>query len=761
MSKKNRGKTNNTRKKRNPLTLILILLPLVATVFFAFSFFVGGAKLSGESFLATLKSPLFYVLIAAAIGGLIVYSLANFRLAEKKNVLKENDLADSHFMTDKELDGSPAFIRADLKNLEKFADGIPIRAVVRGKKTEVVFKKEPIHANVIGATGTGKTTCFVDPVIQLFPRFKTKPSLVITDPKGELFRKHSKFLKGQGYTVLCVDYRHPYESAKVNPFSPVLDRIREIRTLVQNKAGKYIVTDKVYATYPEAENAAKARRQILRDEINLYLDDIAQTLFPTEDKNQPSWEDGARDLILALFYALTDDVIAGRMPEEKLCLHNIYYLLSNYSSESGVEELRIYFDAHKENLTAFSKAQTVLTSTDRALSSFISTMMRFVNYLADAGVRCMTSGNDVSFSAFDKEPTAIFVIYPDELISRHRFVALFLIQIYKQLVATAEQNMRLGLTDDMKLLRNCYFVMDEFGNLPKLQRFDDITSIARSRRIFFLCVLQSYTQLDTVYTEKSAEKILSQLQIKIYIGTDDMKTLKAFSELCGKKKIVTLSASVALGREANDSYSAKEQPLITPQELQLLCQDNSGNAVVSCLGQYPLRSSFTPSYKAKEVYSIGDAKDDLRQTEIFEEKKFEQDLHALIPAAGAALQLEAPDDAPESTLTPEEIEALNAEEYRRDAAEKAQNKIQTLYLQRDAKLSFIENFLPDGVCDAIRAAASRDVGAVIEQILDRETDLILTVRLELSWLKTLYSRILEAENEYKNLNLFDKEGVSL
>jgi Entner-Doudoroff aldolase len=101
----------------------------------------------------------------------------------------------------------------------------------------------------------------------------------------------------------------------------------------------------------------------------------------------------------------------------------------------------------------------------------------------------------------------------------------------------------------------------------------------------------------------------------------------------------------------------------------------------------------------------------------------------------------------ESTLTSEEIEALKAEKQRRDVAEKLQNRIQTLSLQKDAKLSFIENFLPDGVCDAIRAAAARDADAVIERILDRETDLILTVRLELTWLKTLYGRILEAENE--------------
>jgi type IV secretion system protein VirD4 len=755
MTKNKSEKPKSTKKKRNPFVLLLLLLPIFITVFLAFTFFTGNAKLTGAGFLATLKNPLFYLIDVAAVAGLFIYALANFRLGEKKSVLRENDISDSHFMSDKELDLSPSFVRAKLSSLGRYDDGIPVRAVVRGKKTEIVFKQEPIHANVIGSTGTGKTTGFIDPVIQIFPRFRTKPCLVITDPKGELFRKHSEYLKKQGYTVQCLDYRNPYRSGKTNPFQPVLDRIEEMRRAIQNDKGKYVVAGKTYATYPEAENAAKARRQTLWDEINVYLDDIAQTLFPTEDRNQPTWEDGARELILALFYALTDDVLSGKMPPEKLCLHNVYFLLSSYVNETGIEELRAYFEAHKSNLQAYSKAQTVLTATERQLSSYLSTMMRYVNFLADAGIRCMTSGNDISFSAFDKAPTAVFVIFPDEMIVRHRFVALFLIQAYKMLVNVAERNMQAGLTDDMKLLRNCYFVMDEFGNLPKLQRFDDVTSIARSRKIFFLCVLQSYTQLDTVYTEKPAEKILSQLQIKIYIGTDDMKTLKAFSELCGKKKIVTLSASVSIGREASDSYSAKEQPLITPQELQQLCKDNSGDAVISCLGQYPIRSSFTPSYKATHVYQIGNAEDDLRETELFDEKRYEQDVGGFAPAP---LILDIPEDG--GTLTFEEIEALNAEEARREIIEKAESRVRSLAVAKDKKLASLKDFLPAELYEKLANAPPERAKSAAEEFLRADDDTILVVRLELSSFGVLCNRIKEAEAAYKSLlNLPEGNGL--
>ncbi|MDR2047417.1 MAG: type IV secretory system conjugative DNA transfer family protein [Clostridiales bacterium] len=177
---------NGGIKKRNPFVLLLFALPLFITLFLTFAFISGGARFSVPGFLTTLENPLFYMISIAAFAGLLIYGLATFRLAEKKNVLKENDLADSRFMTDRELVRSPSFVLTDISNLDKYDDGIPIRAVVKGKKTRGAFLQKPIHVNVIGATGTGKTTGFIDPVIQIFPRFKSKPCLIVTDPKGEL-----------------------------------------------------------------------------------------------------------------------------------------------------------------------------------------------------------------------------------------------------------------------------------------------------------------------------------------------------------------------------------------------------------------------------------------------------------------------------------------------------------------------------------------------------------------------------------------------
>ena len=58
---------------------------------------------------------------------------------------------------------------------------------------------------VIGATGSGKTTTFINPMIQILARSGAGSSMICTDPKGELFQLHSGLLKERGYKVMVLD----------------------------------------------------------------------------------------------------------------------------------------------------------------------------------------------------------------------------------------------------------------------------------------------------------------------------------------------------------------------------------------------------------------------------------------------------------------------------------------------------------------------------------------------------------------------------
>lgn len=99
----------------------------------------------------------------------------------------------------------------------------------------------------------------------------------------------------------------------------------------------------------------------------------------------------------------------------------------------------------------------------------------------------------------DEQPNAVFIIVPDERFTRHRFVTLFITQMYKELVEKANLNNRRGQTDTAVLKRNVYYILDEWGNLPKFENIEGMVTVARSRGIRFLFVLQSFSQLTAKY----------------------------------------------------------------------------------------------------------------------------------------------------------------------------------------------------------------------------------------------------------------------
>ena len=96
--------------------------------------------------------------------------------------------------------------------------GIPIRAEMVKNRLEVNMYK-PIHTLVIGTTGSGKTTQFVDPTMQILSESKARPCIVVTDPKGEIYDNHSQKLRKNGYRVLVFDLKEPFQSSRWNPLT--------------------------------------------------------------------------------------------------------------------------------------------------------------------------------------------------------------------------------------------------------------------------------------------------------------------------------------------------------------------------------------------------------------------------------------------------------------------------------------------------------------------------------------------------------------
>ena len=485
--------TRHKKRKKNKLKLLFwgILFAFVA-VLVMYLFSLGGKSI-GE----ILSYKNYWLSVGVANGLILIGYLMMYRVDAQNIALDENDLEDTEWLSVKRLKKLKEFQVYDYKSAEQKTDGIVIGAEKKGGSVEVITTSQ-LHALIVGTTGSGKTTGFVDQNIAVLGKSKGKPSIVISDPKKELYEKHARTLEKEGYKISVLDLREPYSSERWNPMNVLLRRIRLVKDLennLQQKDGKYYGAGEVFLSYRDA----RTRMQELKDEIYENAQDLVYTLCPVQNRDQPTWEQGARNLIFGFVLAMCEDCIKGKIDESQLVLFNVYHNITKYCSEDTTALRNYLIEGRDEFSKVRGLVNTVLITSDKTLTSYLSEVNSYMQQLSDDGIMSMTSENDLDVVNMDESPNAVFIIVPDERFTRHRFVTLFITQMYKELVEKANLNLRRNQTETAILKRNTYFVLDEFANLPKFENIEGMVTVARSRGIRFLFVLQSYSQLTAKY----------------------------------------------------------------------------------------------------------------------------------------------------------------------------------------------------------------------------------------------------------------------
>lgn len=539
------------------------------------------------------------------------------KLMKSKKEGFESNLENSRFMTDKEKDFNFSPYKFTKLNESK-KDGIPVYAQYNKKKKELdINLASPMHGLIIGATGSGKTTTFINPMIQILGNSSAGSSMICTDPKGELFQLHSGLLQERGYKVMVLDLRDPYSSFRWNPLADIYDRYQEyLHTGDEIYKHTDLVTEndlelvnpvesygeewyeyegKAYAERRELITYLKVTRQKIYDELYEDLNDLISVICPVESKDDPVWEKGARSLIMAVCLAMLEDSEYPEleMTREKFCFYNINKAIGN--SDNDYEALRNFFKGRSPLSKAVGLSKQVLSAAESTLASYMSIAFDKLSMFNDEGLCSLTSATDIDPLQFAMQPTALFLKIPDEKDTRHALAAVFILCIYKALIKVASSR------EDLSLPRNVYFILDEFGNMPKIDKFDKMITVGRSRKIWFNMVVQSYAQLNNVYGDTVANIIKSNCGMKMFIGSNDIETCEEFSKLCGNMTVSTSSISTAMGDKTgniNVSSQLQTRPLIYPSELQKLNnKTDTGNAIIVTFGNYPLKTKFTPSYK--------------------------------------------------------------------------------------------------------------------------------------------------------------------
>ena len=445
---------------------------------------------------------------------------------------------------------------------EVAAAGIPL--INNGK--EIWVDNGEYHNLVIGSTGSGKSTQIVFPMIRLLA--KKGESMIITDPKGEIYTKTVENLKRRGYKIIVLNFREPANGNAWNPLGLP------------------------YSYYKEGN----------RDKSIELLEDVALNILydPSGNKDSAFWEKGAADYFSGLALALFEDA-----KEKEINLNSINYMATvgeeRYAGTSNY--IKEYFNIKGPDSTSSIFASTTVNAPNDTKGGLLSTFRQKIRMFSTReNLSEMLSYSDFDMREIGKGKTAVFMIIHDEKKTYHSLMTIFIKQCYETLIDVAQQN-------GGKLPYRTNFILDEFANMPPLKDADSMVSAARSRDIRFTFIIQNFAQLNDVYGEEIAQVIRGNCGNIIYLISTEMKALEEISKLCGEVK-----------SKKDDKTSST--PLVTITDLQKL---KMGEAIIKRLRMSPFKTKYVPDFKMewKEDYPVGGYVTRKKQTvEIFDLKKF-------------------------------------------------------------------------------------------------------------------------------------------
>ena len=414
------------------------------------------------------------------------------------------------------------------------AAGIPL--INNGK--EMWVDNGEYHNLVIGSTGSGKTQTVVKPMVNLLA--KKGESMIITDPKGEIYKYSASYLKEKGYKIIVLNFREPNRGNSWNPLT-------------------------LPFKYYRAGNPDKA--------IELLNDVALNILYDPSNKNESDfWEKSAADYFSGLALGLFQD---GKEEEVNLNSINVMSTVGEerYATSNYIKE---YFGMKGEKSNAYMFASSTINAPNDTKGGLLATFRQKIrNFSTGEALSEMLSYSDFDMKDIGNGKTAVFMIIHDEKKTYHSLMTIFIKQCYETLIDAAQEN-------GGKLPVRTNFILDEFANMPPLKDVDAMVSAARSRDIRFTFIIQNFAQLNDVYGDNVAEIIKGNCGNIVYLISTEMKALEEISKMCGEVKVT----------DEKDKNATR--PLITITDLQKM---KLFEAIIIRLRTSPFRTKLEPDFK--------------------------------------------------------------------------------------------------------------------------------------------------------------------
>ncbi len=334
---------------------------------------------------------------------------------------------------------------------------------------------------VVGTSGAGKTRSIVIPNL-----LQATGSYVVSDSKGNLYKKYGPYLKKHGYVIKKLDFTDPLNSVHYNFFH-------------------YI----------------HSTQDIMK---------VAHMMIDHHDgyKQDPFWDDAAQLLLQSLIAYLMESCI-----EEDRNLHQIMTLASmcivdenNASARTPLDRLMDDWEREKPDSYAVRTYKKFRIAASRTLRSILISLNARLGLYDTPEIEKMTSEDTVSIESIGRKNTALFVNVSDTDRSLDGLVNVFFTQVMNELCRVADMECK-----DSRLPIPVRFILDDFATNCKISEFPRMIASIRSREISTMLMIQAESQLSNCYGE-DGRTIIGNCDTYIYLGGNDLETAEAVAKRC-------------------------------------------------------------------------------------------------------------------------------------------------------------------------------------------------------------------------------------
>ncbi len=334
---------------------------------------------------------------------------------------------------------------------------------------------------VVGGSGTGKTRTIVTPNLH-----EAVGSYVISDPKGDLYKKYAGYLREKGYQTELVDFAHPEQSAHYNP-------LHNVRT---------------------TQDILKIASVLVNAKISVGVD--------------PYWDSMTIILLSAIIAYMLE---TGYQPCNFSSVLKLVREGERMNDDCKSSKLADRFNAlKKQNPDSWACAQfeNVNQTPYKTYDTIRSTLAAKFASFDTQELQSMMEENDIDFAAIGQEKTAVFVTVSDTDRSMDSLVNMFFTQTMQALCDYAD-----NACPNNRLPVPVRFILDDFATNCRIEEFPRMISSIRSRGISVMLMIQAESQLRQGYGH-DGKTIISNCDTYVYLGGNDVETAQAVSVRCDK-----------------------------------------------------------------------------------------------------------------------------------------------------------------------------------------------------------------------------------